>query len=79
MIDVEKRKIGAIIKKAREEKGWTYYRISVMLKEDGCSRKPSTELKKIEEGDGSYRIETLIKYLDILGLSLDVISKEIER
>lgn len=63
---MDKKKIGIIVKKAREKKTLSYYEIN---KQAGVQR---TVVKSIETGDSSYTIDSLISVGNILGLAVKV-------
>ena len=61
--------ISKLLKKTRLKKGVTLYR---MEKDTGLSR---TQIKNIEKGDYNYKRDTLLTYLDYLGLEMEFIDK----
>lgn len=63
---MDKRKIGNVVKKAREKKALTYYEINKQVK----VQRPV--VKSIEAGDSSYTIDSLLAVSSVLGLSVKI-------
>lgn len=66
IVIMDKKKIGIVVRKAKEKKAISYYEIN---KQANVQR---TVVKSIETGDSSYTIDSLLAVGHVLGLSVKV-------